>query len=139
MVKWLRRSLPPSVQAPTGQQRDQDFTPPERSFWRILFGMGSDRKIYTIDAADAKRLRPVILRDPRAVRNEEIAAEAQRRRAAREDPLPITVIPNGVTEFELELPPATVLPPVPRPTPDWVETDVIEPPRRGGGDGGQDK
>jgi hypothetical protein len=139
MLKLFRRALPPAVQGPGGLQRDQDFVPPERSFWRTLFGIGSDGRIYELDAGDAKRLRPQILRDPRALRNEEAVAAARRRRAARGDHLPITVIPNGMTEFELELPPAEILQPVPRPRPELVEVDDIVMPPRGAVDGGLDR
>jgi hypothetical protein len=142
MLKWFRKmgdwALPPAVQGPVGLKVDSDFAP-EPEFWRTLFGLGSDGKIYTLDASDAKRLRPVILRDPRAVRNEQIVAEARRRRAAREEHLPITVIPHGMTEFEPALPEAEILAPAPRPVPDWIEADVIVMPPRGPGDDGHDK
>src|ERR1700730_13856774 len=103
MLKWFRTkmgdwALPPAVQDPAGLKIDADFAPPEPGFWQTLFGVGSDGRVYTMDAADHKRLRPIILRDPRAVRNEEIAAEARRRRAAREGHLPISIIPHGREE-----------------------------------------
>jgi hypothetical protein len=131
---WL--SDPPAIQRPAGLKIDSDFAPPEPGFWQTLFGIGSDGRVYTMDAADHKRLRPVVLRDPRAIKNEAIAAAARQRRASRSGDLPITIIPYGREEYEPTLAHAEILPPVPRPAPDaglgegW---DFIEMP--GGGDG----
>jgi hypothetical protein len=130
---WL--SDPLAVQAPIGLKVDADFNPPQPGFWGTLLGVGSDGKVYTMDAAAHKRLRPIILRDPRAVRNEEIAAAARQRRADRGgDHLPITIIPYGMEEYE-PLPEASILPPAPRPALDWVEWDDIIMPPQGAGDG----
>jgi hypothetical protein len=130
--------LPPAVQDPAGLKIDSDFAPPEHGFLQTLLGRGSDGKIYELDAADHRKLRPIILRSERAVRNEQIAAEARQRRARGGDHLPITIIGDG--EFEPALPPAKILPPVPRPVPEPIEWDgdIIMPPT-GAGDGGHDK
>jgi hypothetical protein len=134
---WL--SDPPAVQGSAGLKIDSDFAPPEPGFWQTLFGIGSDGRVYIMDAADHKRLRPIILRDPGSIRNEEVAAEARQRRAARGgNHLPITIIGDG-REFEPALSEAEMLPPAPRPAPDFVEWDDIVMPPRGAGDGGQDK
>jgi hypothetical protein len=129
---WLSDPLP-SAQGPAGLKVDSDFAPPAPGLLKTLFGWGSDGRLYTLSSEDAKRLRPIILRDPRAVRNEEIAARA---RAARGGPnAPITIIGDG-REFEPALPEAEILRPVPRPSPDWVEWDDIVMPPGGAGDGG---
>ena len=75
---FRKNRLPPVIQRAAGLQRDRDFNPPEPSFLETLFGYGSDGRIYVMDAADQRRLRPVFLPDPRAERNREIS----RRRAA---------------------------------------------------------
>jgi hypothetical protein len=134
---WLD-PLPPVAQGPAGVKVDSDFAPPEPGFWQTLLALGSDGRIYEMGPADRKRLqRPIILRDPRAVRNEEIVAAARQRRARGENAAPITII--GGREYEPALPEAEILPPVPRPVQDWVEWDDIAMPPRGAGDGGHDK
>jgi hypothetical protein len=138
MLKDWLDPLPSAVQAPAGLQRDQDFAPEQPSFWGTLFGIGSDGRVYTMDAADHKRLRPIILRDPRAIKNELTAAAARQRRARGGDYLPITIIGHG-REYEPALPQAEMLPPEPRPAPDLVEWDDIVMPPGGAADGGQDK
>jgi hypothetical protein len=134
MLKDWLDPLSPTVQPATGLQCDQDFAPPEPGFWQASVGRGSDGRLYEMSPADHKRLRPIILRSERAIRNEEIAAKA---RAARRggDHLPISIIPyGGREEFEPSPPEAEILPPVPRPVPDWVEWDDIVMPPRGAGD-----
>jgi hypothetical protein len=128
---WLNEPLPPAAQGPAGLKVDSDFNPPA-GFWGTLLGRGSDGRIYTMNASDAKRLRPIILRSERAVKNEEIAARA--RAARNRTDVPISIIRDRPEEFEPLLE-AEILPAAPRPVPDWIETDVIEPPRQGGGDG----
>ena len=138
MLKWFRTrmgdwALPPAAQDPAGLQRDQDFAPSEPGFWQTLLGRGSDGRLYEMSPSDRKRLqRPIILRDPRAVRNEEIAAAARQRRARDGD---LIIIGDG-REFEPSLPQAEILPPTPRPVPDWVEVDNIVMPSGGPKDGG---
>jgi hypothetical protein len=47
------------------------------------FSRGSDGRVYYMGAGDRERLRPIFLRDPRAVRNER---EATRRRSSGSRP-----------------------------------------------------
>jgi hypothetical protein len=133
---WLD-PLPSIAQDPAGLKIDSDFAPPVPGLLKTLFGWGSDGRLYEMSPADHKRLRPIILRDPRGLRNEEIAA---RRRAARRGgtDAPITIISDG-REYEPALPQAEILPPAPRPAPDWVDWDDITMPSGGAGDGGHDK
>jgi hypothetical protein len=132
VLKWFRTkmgdwALPPAVQDSTGLKIDADFAPEPPGFWVTLLGIGSDGRIYTMDGADHKRLRPIILRDPRAVRNEEIAARARAARGGTD--APITIIGDG-REYEPTLSQAEILPTAPRPTPDWVEWDnIVMPPK----------
>jgi hypothetical protein len=130
---WLDDPLSPSVQGPTGLQRDQGFEPEPDGFWATLLGRGSDGRLYEVSPSDRKRLqRPVILRDPRAVRNEEIAAAARQRRARDGD----LIIIGVDREYEPGLPQAEILPPAPRPVPAWIEVDNIVMPSGGPKDGG---
>lgn len=78
--------LPPVVQYARGLERDADFNPPELSFWErvTLVAWGSDGRRYELPPEDARRLRPILLRDPRAVRNEKLAADRASRRARGE-------------------------------------------------------
>jgi hypothetical protein len=143
MLKWFRTKMGdwalPAAQGPVGLKVDADFAPEQPGLLKTLFGWGSDARLYTLSSEDAKRLRPIILRDPRAIRNEEIVAAARRRRAARDGDLPIKIIGGMPEEYEA-LPQAEILPPVPRPVPDPVdwEGDIVMP-LRGAGDGGRDK
>jgi hypothetical protein len=132
MGEW---ALPPAVQGPAGLKVDADFAPPEPGFWQTLLALGSDGRIYELPPEDRKRLlRPIILRDPRAVRNEEIVAAARQRRARGENAVPISII-GAWREFEPALPQAEILPPMPRPTPDFVDWDDIVMPSGAGGAG----
>jgi hypothetical protein len=79
--------LPPVAQTSRGLERDADFRPPEPGFLETLFAWGSDGRRYEMDAADAKRLRPVFLKSERTIRNEKIALERARRRG--DAPLPV--------------------------------------------------
>jgi hypothetical protein len=132
---WLD-PLPPVAQGPAGLKVDSDFAPPEPGLLGTLFAWGSDGRVYTMDAADHKRLRPIILRSERAVKNEQAVAAARQRRARGENAAPITIISDG-REYEPALPQAEILPPAPRPAPDWVDWDTM--PSGGAGDGGHDK
>lgn len=87
ILKELISPLPPAVQHAPGLQRDQDFNPPEAGVLERLFGIGSDGRVYTVSAADQRRLRPILLRDERALRNEAIARERAKRRG--DTPLPV--------------------------------------------------
>jgi hypothetical protein len=125
---WLD-PLPPVAQGPAGLKVDSDFAPPEPGLLKTLFGWGSDGRLYEMSSADHKRLRPIILRDPRALRNEEIAARARAARGG--NAAPITIISDR--EFEPALLQAEILPPAPRPAPDFVDWDDIIMPAPGCG------
>jgi hypothetical protein len=131
---WLSEPQP-AIQSPHGLAVDADFNPPEPGFWGTLLGRGSDGRIYELDSVDARRLRPVVLRDERAIRNERLKAERLARR-----PRPAVIILGGDdAEPEPALPRAKILPAGKRPVPDFVDWDDIAMPPRGAGDGGHDK
>jgi hypothetical protein len=79
MGEW---SLPPAVQPPIGQARDQDFAPPEPGIVEQIVGYWRGQWVYL-----EKPPRPIILRDPRAVENERIARERRRRRGEGVGPI----------------------------------------------------
>jgi len=72
--------------------------------------IGFNGRIYEMDEADQKRLRPVWVRDPRAVRNEQFKAE---RRAQRQRGSMIISLDDD-DEHDPYLPPAEIMPPAPR-------------------------
>jgi hypothetical protein len=137
MLKWFRTkmgdwALPSAVQGAAGLKVDADFNPPQAGFWGTLLGRGSDGRIYELDVGDARRLRPVILRDPRALRNERLKAERLARR-----PRPAVIILGGDDAEPEPTLRAQILPPPPRPVPEPVEwNDIVFLPRS---DGGHDK
>jgi len=98
----------PAVQSATGLQIDADFAAPTTTFG-ILRAWFNGR-IYEMDEADQKRLRPVWVRDPRAVRNEQFKAE---RRAQRQRGSMIISLDDD-DEHDPYLPPAEIMPPAPR-------------------------
>jgi hypothetical protein len=126
---WL--GDPPASQGSAGLKVDSDFAPPESGFWGTLLGRGSDGRIYELDAVDARRLRPTILRDERALRNERLKAERLARR-----PRPAVIILGGDDAEPEPLLRAKILPPAPRPVPEPVEwDDIVFLPRSDGGHG----
>jgi hypothetical protein len=74
-MRWFYRGLPP--QPPTGIHEDDDFRPSEPGVAERFVGWWNGHPVYREPAPKA-----TFLRDPRAVRNEKLAAE---RRAARGD------------------------------------------------------
>jgi hypothetical protein len=75
-------ALPPVEQPSVGQARDQDFAPPEPSFTEQIVSHWRGHRVYL-----EKPPRPIILRDPRAVKNERIARERRRQRGEDAGPI----------------------------------------------------
>jgi hypothetical protein len=88
ILKALASSpLPPTMQGPIGSKADQEWASGSPSIIQTLLGWGSDNKVYSLPPADQRRLRPILLRDERALKNEAIARERARRRG--DTPLPV--------------------------------------------------
>jgi hypothetical protein len=127
MVNWFRRTRPPMRSGgAVGLKRDADFAPRGPSVFGRLFARGSDGRAYWMDERDAKRLRPTITRDPRAVANEKAKAERLDRLRRAGAPL---VLDESTGEYELEPPNPEILPAAKRPAPDaGLDVDWIMPP-----------
>jgi hypothetical protein len=133
MFNWLfKNHHPVRGPGPIGLLRDADFAPREPSIWGRLFARGSDGRTYWIDEQDARRLRPIVIRDPRAVANERAKVDRLERLRRAGAPL---VFDEFSGEYELAPPRAQLLPPAPRGQPqDPYEGDFIIFPD-GAGDG----
>jgi hypothetical protein len=79
MMNWFRRGRLPAGAAPQqhGQQHDH-VAEAEPTFSR-----GSDGRVYYMGASDRERLRPIFLRDPRALKEEARLRSLRRDRHSR--------------------------------------------------------